>query len=97
LDEVACYSQTCGRKTHSVGGKKPSELGIYDTSGNVWEWCNTIYKSYNNLKADSTKSDIISLLIRVAFGIIIQLPVELPIDLIGPPDYKQNTLTSHCT
>ena len=39
IDEVAWYSRNSGPGTHAVGTKFPNELGIYDMSGNVNEWC----------------------------------------------------------
>jgi len=39
IDAVAWYEGNSEGKTHSVGTKAPNELGIYDMSGNVGEWC----------------------------------------------------------
>lgn len=39
VDEVAWYWNNSDKRTHNVGTKKPNELGLYDCSGNVCEWC----------------------------------------------------------
>ena len=48
LSDVAWFWDNSGSKTHAVGTKQPYELGIYDMSGNVWEWCQDRYGEYNS-------------------------------------------------
>ena len=48
LDDVAWYGDNSGSKTHAVGTKQPNELGIYDMSGNVSEWCQDWRGSYSS-------------------------------------------------
>jgi len=54
-DEVAWYSVNSGNRTHTVGQKEPNGLGIYDMSGNVFEWCWDWWGSYKSTaKTDPT-------------------------------------------
>jgi len=43
VNRFAWYKSNSGRSTHKVGTKTSNDLGIYDMSGNVWEWCQEIY------------------------------------------------------
>ena len=45
-DDVAWYNENSGNKTHAVGKKQPNELGIYDMTGNVWEYCSDWHMPY---------------------------------------------------
>ena len=48
IDNVAWYDGNSGKKTHPVATKLPNELGIYDMSGNVMEWCSDWYGDYSS-------------------------------------------------
>ena len=48
VDDVAWYRNNSNNTTHPVGTKNDNELGVYDMSGNVSEWCSNRFEKYSN-------------------------------------------------
>jgi formylglycine-generating enzyme required for sulfatase activity len=44
IDEVAWYAHNANHQSHPVAQKAPNAWGLYDMSGNVWEWCFDLFK-----------------------------------------------------
>ncbi|MDR1896408.1 MAG: formylglycine-generating enzyme family protein [Prevotellaceae bacterium] len=76
VDEVAWYGNNSGQKTHAVGAKQANKLGIYDMSGNVYEWCSDWYGNY------ATR------VIRGGSWLSVTQSVRVPFRLHYTPDYR---------
>jgi formylglycine-generating enzyme len=64
LNEVGWYDENSHDETKPVGLKTPNLLGIYDMSGNVWEWCEDKYGSYEDVIKASTKDPVTNAIVN---------------------------------
>ena len=53
INSIAWYDKNATNEPHNVATKPPNSLGIYDMSGNVWEWCNDRYDKYSGYSQDN--------------------------------------------
>lgn len=68
IDAVAWYNGNSGSNTHPVKNKRANGLGLYDMSGNVWEWCSDWYSSSYNVNDTNNPTGPSSGSIRVLRG-----------------------------
>ena len=94
IGSVAWFYNNSGRETHPVGQKQANELGLYDMSGNVFEWCQDWYGDYSsssqtNPKGPSTGS---ARVFRGGYWINDAWCCRVSNRVYGTPDYRYGSL-----
>ncbi len=91
LGDYVWYDKNSGGSTHPVGEKKPNGLGLYDMSGNVWEWCADSYDQdyYRNSPRDNPQGpgSGSSQVLRGGSWLFGPWDARAAIRLGGPPSY----------
>jgi formylglycine-generating enzyme required for sulfatase activity len=94
VDDVAWYDDNSGSSTHTVGTKQPNELGIYDMSGNVYEWCSDWYGDYSS-SSQTNPTGASSGSARVGRGggwDFFAQYVRVPFRLNNAPDFRRSNI-----
>jgi formylglycine-generating enzyme required for sulfatase activity len=95
LKEVGWYDQNSHGETKPVGMKLPNELGLYDMSGNVWEWCADVWHdNYDHAPADGSAwlegGDQDRRVVRGGSWVSLDLICRVSIRYFSDADYRFN-------
>lgn len=94
LGKVAWYKKNSGDKPHAVATRQANELGLYDMSGNVWEWCADLYGAYDKAP-QSNPQGAASASCRVGRGSCFggsAGPCRVTFRASGKPDFRNSYL-----
>jgi formylglycine-generating enzyme required for sulfatase activity len=97
-DSVAWYFGNSEKSTHAVGKKAANEIGLFDMSGNIYEWCSDWYSSYDGKTLDNPKGSEKGQYKVIRGGSWYDYFSHLTVTNRGNynPDYKSNIIGFRC-